>query len=281
MPSPLLFVPQQDVDEITLRGIGAGDYLDPIVNMLLAAVSNGPNGEAGTLVIFDNANDIDLKTNERAIKTSQEWRPVAPFGDLLPGRFWIGRSPNEQLSPMSLRRATPFDGIDVKLRDGNFWTIPVVEWLPMVQGIDMLTGMECRRLTKEHLEFHKQAQIYFEMFMDLTMDETEAVQRTIQFDGGFDYACMALSKNYRITRDYVDWLDLLGDNEVFHIVSATLGLDIIKQIALQKKKYRNRSFNRYYLNAQLFRKGLLPKDYRPNFIDIFYLLEAEQWPKPM
>jgi hypothetical protein len=235
MPGPVLFVPDKgQVSSKDLIALGAGDFLDPLINIGCVGVpAGGPDNHRGGLVLFKS--EFQKSIDSRLVG-DYEWRAALPDGKLEAGRFWLGKPKvdDQQLQPGDFERLHMLQGLPVTLKDGNVWKIPLAQYLPQQQGLNS-EGKECRRALDEHLEFSEQAKEYFELLMGVELPEVEAIAAVIEIPGGFEYAVMALAKNYRINRDYVDWLALLGDEELFEIVSATVGLNLKKQIEAQKK----------------------------------------------
>tara|TARA_B100000949_G_scaffold157018_1_gene138077 strand:- start:55 stop:792 length:738 start_codon:yes stop_codon:yes gene_type:complete len=235
MPGPVLFIPDRaHVDGAALLALGAEEFLDPLIQIGCVGVpAGGPGGLRGTLVIFKNnyISEMDSK-----VVNEYEWRAALPDGNLEAGRFWIGRpkADDQQFSPGDFERLHMLQGLPVILKDGNAWQIPMAQYLPQQQGLNS-EGKECRRALDEHLGFSEKAKEYYELLMGVELSEEEAVATVIEINGSFEFATMALAKNYRINRDYVDWLALLGDAEMFEVISATVGLNLKKQIAAQKK----------------------------------------------
>jgi hypothetical protein len=235
MPGPVLFIPANgQVSDDDLIALGAGHFLDPLVSVSSVGIpAGGPGNNRGGLVLFKS--EFQKGIDSRVIG-DYEWRSALPDGKLEAGRFWLGKpkSGNRQFQPGDFERLHMLQGLPVTLKDGNVWQIPLAQYLPQQQGLNS-EGKECRRALDEHLEFSEKAKEYFELLMGVELSEEEAVAAVIEIPGGFEYAVMALGKNYRINRDYVNWLALLGDEELFEVVSATVGLNLKKQIEAQKK----------------------------------------------
>lgn len=235
MPGPVLFIPANgQVSREELVSLGGGVFLDQLVGMSSVGVpAGGPDGLRGGLVVFKSEFQSGM---DSGVVGDYEWRSALPDGDLKAGRFWLGRpkASDQQFQPGDFERLHMLQGLPVTLKDGNVWQIPLVQYLPQQQGLNS-EGKECRRALDEHLEFSEKAKEYFELLMGVELSEEEAVAAVIEIPGGFEYAVMALGKNYRINRDYVNWLALLGDEELFEVVSATVGLNLKKQIEAQKK----------------------------------------------
>ena len=124
--------------------------------------------------------------------------------------------------------------------DMRDWVVPLAFWhgetsLPCRQCLDETTGEECREVLEQYKDFHERAHRYFEQFLEMGTPEEVVVDQTIRVEGGFDFAVLALAQNYRICRDLVNRLGLLGDAQLFNIVAATVGLAVIADAEAQKK----------------------------------------------
>lgn len=241
MAGPLIYLPgAKSATAANLTDLGLRALLDPMVTMMVTEVlGNGPDGGCGCLVHWDSATHPEVRSARSINRELQDWAPAVPDGDLPGARFWLGL-PNAGLPPTALRRQSRLPGHAVQLRDGNKWEVPAAYWqgdpsLPCQQGLDPETGYECRTVLPEHQAFQAAAQDYFRLFLDDATPEEIAAENSFTVDGGFDYAVMALAKNYRVSRDMVSRLGLLGDVELAQVITATLGVQAIAEIEEQKK----------------------------------------------
>lgn len=231
-----LYLPSRHVSSpAVLRELGAEWALDPSVSpMFVAVIEGGPDGGGGTLVYFDppqagQINRVDL--------SAQEWQPAAPDVDLAAGRYWLGVWKDKKPSPEDLQRQTIVDGAPLRLCDDKHWTIPVSEFAPKRLTLNRETGGEgAQQVLPRYRRFIEQTNA---MFRHLVGDEFQgklAETLRVVIPGGLVYSADALSINYRVNRDLVDMLGLVGEWEAIQIAGITTGLDLVEVAEAQKKR---------------------------------------------
>jgi hypothetical protein len=239
---PLIYIPgEKTATAADMDALGLAGLLDPIVTMMTSeVVSGGPDGGTGCLVHWDSAAHPEVRTARAVDLDSQDWQPLVPHQNLAAARAWLGLPKSGPLRAVSLRRGAELPGYPVSLRDGGEWMIPAAYWqglpsLPCEQGLDPITGRECRTVLEEHRQYQEAAATYFRLFLDEATPVELIADRSLTVEGGFDYAVMALAKNYRVCRDMVNRLKLMGDVELVQVIIATLGVQVIAEIEEQKK----------------------------------------------
>ncbi len=120
-------------------------------------------------------------------------------------------------------------GLPVKLDDEQEWTIPVAKWLPRKYVIDELTGEPRLAVKPQYEEFYEQAERNYRVLMQRVPGEDITVA------GGWAFAERALSYNYRINADVMDWLGLVGEVSMLWLIGATFELTAMNEIDAQKK----------------------------------------------
>lgn len=162
----------------------------------------------------------------------QTWRPALPDPDkgLPAGRYWWSL-PNRPVGPADFARDVLLDGPQIPCGDGAKWQFPNGVLLPHGHGLDPETGRFCRKVTADYERI-------YELSRWALTHWTQAIQA-----GSFDLAaCFRVSiellqANYRITRDVVAHLGLLGDQTVQQVMFLCTETDVLFQIQneLQKK----------------------------------------------
>lgn len=230
--------------EAELTRVGLGDLLDRNVAAIPLPIGNsGPDGGNGRLIIFDmgpgfpdTPHNVDWKT--------QGWKPAPPDPEkrteLAAGRYWLGYVKGGKPTPAELRRPDVIDGEYVTLRDGQQWVIPIEDYLPRRLTVSRHTGNEVREVADRHLEFSNWCNALFETFLSDGFAAMLQKDKVIVIDRGLSFAAMALSKNYRVTRDVVDLLELIEDYEAWEIAKVATGIaPALRLVADQKKTGSN------------------------------------------
>lgn len=235
--NPLIYIPGQHprTDE-TLKALGLGPMLDDSVSCMWAdALGGTPDGQRGLLVFFDCPMATHTCSPRGINLEAQEWREAAKCGDLERGRFWIGWNRENPPTPEDLVRTDTTPGESIQLLDRNYWEIAVQSFVPHRRGIDLETGREVRRPQTAFKPFVDRCKELEEQFLSEDKDAIEIEGETIRMPGDFAFCSQALAINYRIVPDLVDALELVGDEELFHIVTAAIGIKTMAAIQREKK----------------------------------------------
>ncbi len=230
-----IFVPGTSlVTEETLRELGCGPLLDATVSaMKIDATVEGPGGEAGQLFYVEQPGSprrplvsVDLAT--------QTWTEASRDGEKPPGRYWLGYWTDDPPAPDDLQRPTLIDGQLVELCDGRQWAIPVADFLPKRLTFDRETGEETEVVATKHEAFTVEANRLFEHFLSEDLVKVVEGEHVVSVPNGLRFAIDALAVNYRVNRDLVDMLGLIGKHEAFAVAEVATGLRMIGE-ASQKK----------------------------------------------
>ena len=233
-----LYIPKRRIaSPDALRDLGADWALDSSVTPMFAdVIQDGPDGGGGTFVHFDGRGRFAPNHLATINLDAQDWLPAAPEGELAAGRYWLGVWRKQKPGPEDLQRATVNDGPPLALRDGRHWVIPIADYLPKLMTINRQTGDEELRPLPEHLSFVEKTNELFRLLMsDDFHRELEETFRVV-IPRGLSYAAEALSVNYRVNRDLVDMLGLIGEFEAVQIAGIATGVDLVATANAAQKK---------------------------------------------
>ncbi|QDT26797.1 hypothetical protein Enr10x_21070 [Gimesia panareensis] len=164
----------------------------------------------------------------------QTWTPAPPDPkrEQPAERYWIGRPKGQLPGPKDLARKadSTYDGIPMRLGDGNNWVMPNALRFPHYLGYDesghydRFPANECRSLYDRTLWALDHAQ-------QVMRNETEFDdQRT------FEYVIEMLAINYRICPQLVSMLQLFNDANLFRAMCNTTDVDQLFSIQEDLKK---------------------------------------------
>lgn len=236
MAGILVFIPKSTSQQPSeLVRVGLGPLLDASVDAIPTPVPTGPDGGPGMLWTF-LARVAGAPTSPREVNLkSQEWQPAAPRDGLTRGRFWLGYVKDARPSAGDLQRSELHEGEAVKLLDGNQWLIPIAEMLPRLLEIDPATGEETKQPPAKHRDFVMRANEVFNLFLSDSFHELVSKERRVVIPEGLTFAALALAKNYRVTREVVSLLQLIGEYEAFEVARVASGLSAVERMIAQKK----------------------------------------------
>lgn len=234
-----LYLPGQGPNsEAALRDVGAEWALDSSVTPMFCSVDEGPDGVSGRLVYFEQRGRFSTRHLAAVDLSAQRWEPAAPDGDLPAGRYWLGVWKGQSTNPTDLERAKVVDGVPVELRGGGLWVIPIVDYLPQCVRLNRTTGEEELRPLPEHLSFIEQTNALFHYFIGDEFQDRVRETFKVLIPKGLSYAAEALAINYRINRDLVDMLDLIGEYEAADIATVATGLQMAATVDQKKSLFR-------------------------------------------
>lgn len=215
---------QRGADPELLRAVGLGDILDENQGVDASPIdSKGPDGGGGVIFFFG-----DTIPGYRA--GSQIWQPAKPAKDLAAGRFWLGIEANQRPTPSDLQRHVHFGGALVKLDDGNEWMVPIAQRLPHRLSIDE-NGNPVRVPKRKYEEFYRRTVGYYQSIVSFGNQS----EQSVTFADAWPHAVEALTMNYRVNADVIDFLELLDDVNVITVVCATFEMGVLMEIEAQKK----------------------------------------------
>lgn len=199
-----------------------------------------------------HSHEIDSKF---VVNETMRWRacPPEPKSGIEKGDYWIGYNATNKPKPSELLRwkgvhgSLPYRGTKLTLRDGNEWEIPSAYYLPHRNALNWDTGKVERRPNDYFLEYCKRAGVYARQFFEneeeirlLALMENKSVEEVqkpceITFEDAYMHAVSALEINYRVNAAIVDILDLLSDETIVAICSASFDLQLIVESVAKKK----------------------------------------------
>ena len=230
-----IFVPgQRMATQETLREIGCGPLLDKTVAaMKVDATVEGPNVDQGSLFYVEQPGSPRKPIVSVDIKL-QTWSEAARSNDLERGRYWLGYWTDNPPQPEDLQRDRLCDGQLVELADGRQWAIPVADYLPTRLTIDPETGAELEVVAKRFEQFTRKANQLFEHFLSDDLVKIIDSELIVHVPDGLSFAAEALAINYRVNRDLIDMIGLVGKYEAFGIAEVVTGIRMSRE-ASQKK----------------------------------------------
>jgi hypothetical protein len=226
------------VDHLVAAGLG--DILDPNNPPAGTLAPQGPDGASGMVFYWSPPPRPPGYRPEQ-----QVWTACKARKDLHAGRVWLGRSggqksevgdqksdlrpPISDLDPASIARRTQLPGIPVRLADGQEWLVPTALRLPKrwTLGDD---GEGKPAVQDRYRAFYSRCETMFNWFRNYSPGEHD-----VTIPGGFSLAVEALSLNYRLNADLIDWLGLFTDAALVAVLGATFEWETLKEIEHQKK----------------------------------------------
>lgn len=231
----------------------------------VSQVDGTPDESKGLLAAWHTGGNTD---HHSGMPSDFAWTANAKRVDLERGAYFIGIHNEWKPKPKELAKPKQFNGIDIQLGDEQFWKTPSVRALPHSHGIDFDSGEDRRFIDERYVEFERRAGLHALAVFDendaiialseingvedpntaarlreeaLKMPSIEDIEGlelavNIPFREARDQAYNALEINYRINREIITLLDLLGSDEnVIAICGAAFDLPAI-QAAIKKKR---------------------------------------------
>jgi len=188
---------------------------------------DGPDdkGQGGFIISWPS-----IETTEAPVYNPgcQRWAPCKGKDDRA-GLFWIGILTDRPFKPETLQRTEMYESIPVKLADGVEWLVPIAKALPHVWGIDDNAEFS-RSISPEFAGFSSLCDEYYQV-----ISQKEAGD-TIVWSDVWKFCLSALSINYRVNSDILDFLGIINDETGMGIVFASMGLDVARLVVEQQKK---------------------------------------------
>jgi len=215
-------------------------------------LEKGPNDNYGTLVSW-LIGDMN-RWPKTSIHGNQEWQPFPKSGDRNAESVWLGTETNSPVMPCDLARAERYQGNDIQMGDGEMWHIPSAQKLPHKYKLGG-DGEAVRVVEERFSQFYDRAmELMAETFTRINMwdDVKNAIKvpdslsnqdqiETITVQDGIAFCSMALSLNYRITREIALMLGLLDEQSNQQVVLATFEMqEILSVLSDDQKKTEDR-----------------------------------------
>lgn len=230
----MVFLPDYSGDDVAaeMKARGAGDLLDPGIEMAPIQVVKGPGGKSGMLVTFWPFHDPRSYDPDPNVQT---WLEAPPDGDLPKGRYWLGYVTAQKPTPEMLQRKTLVDGDPVVLRDNKVWIVPCCEYAPKRLTRDRDSGEETRVVSESYKHWVDWSNALYAMFVSDGFQVLVEKESIVRIPNGLGYAALCLSKNYRVNMDAIDLLQLIGEYEAFEVARVATGMALIERLLTQKK----------------------------------------------
>lgn len=184
------------------------------------ALERGPDGQRGTLITWPTPHrPCPPRFDERHLTdpdgSDQIWAPAveAAEGALAAGRYWIGIDRARPPSEEDLRRPRPVPSVAVRMNDGGYWLLPLIDQLPGVL-VPRRSGVWETLPSAEHAPLLASATIWRRVFEDFDSGATLSLGDLAEF------VTSGLALNYRITREVVGLLRLFSRDQGAHLFEA-------------------------------------------------------------
>lgn len=147
---------------------------------------------------------------------TQKWQPI------LDGRIYLGWETAKPPTPEDLQCKDP-SGLPVPLQDGNKWIVPVYRdlakntTLPTILGVDANGSMVQNKVLPKFQHVWGLTQRVVKVMTGI--DATALSQ-----DEKFEFACIALSENYHVSRWEISALGILTTDNLACVLAAILGV---------------------------------------------------------
>ncbi len=223
---PLFFVPGITRQSLKLDALG----LETMgLDHLNVGEGMGPHGKSGVLLWW-NAPAHPLQSPAMEKVAEMQWVAAKPDPDrgLAGERFYLGKLPGDVIRPADLARPRQQDGLEVRLDDGQQWLVPVARLLPHEHVLDE-AGREIDCVQPQYVRLFELANQFCNKILHAASDRLTIGDAKV-------LAREALTLNYRLCRDLIDWLGILRtDDTLFWAAGATFELQRWVAIAEQKK----------------------------------------------
>jgi hypothetical protein len=228
----------QHLDKVGLGGLcadGAPEFAD--------ILDGGPDRGSGLLAAWRTGNTA---TDPSFSVADFKWVPAkaCKARGLAAKRFYFGVDPQRPVTPKCIERKNRSLGYNIDLRDGHSWHIPAAMKLPHTHGLND-DGEFDRQVAEEYREYWQASEQYAVQFfkaidqLDFLKQQRPKTDTTLAVDftlaNAWEFACLSLAINYRVTPEIVDMLKLLDDVGMRNIIKAAIDLPVIFEVRGQKK----------------------------------------------
>lgn len=194
-------------------------------------LAKGPDGGSGLLATWRKVTD-----NGGLTVGEYTWKPAKAdkARGLAAKRFWVG-VPHAGLTPQSLERKTQYRGYGMLLADGNRWAIPPAVNLPHQIGLDD-DGEPRRFISDEWRPYWERCEQFAAEFL-VAIDSVRngATETKLTLKDTWQFACEALSINYRLCSEVIDLLGLVNEDAAVEVVKAAIDLPVLAGIVPSDK----------------------------------------------
>jgi hypothetical protein len=157
--------------------------------------------------------------------------------------FSLGVLTGQRVTPDDVQRDTVRPGYWITCADGQRWQIPAAAKLPHRHGLNA-DGEHTREVVAQYRDYWDKSEQYaIQMFkaidqLEILAAHQKVTEETVEFTLAetWDFACRALSINYRLTPEMVSMLGLIDDDAMSGIVKAAIDLPCLIEVKKEKKK---------------------------------------------
>lgn len=185
------------------------------------------------------------------------WSPTGALPDpnkhrwIAADGYWLGVNDEDPPCEADLRRPKMFESLPCKLDNGEIWMIPVARRLPCKHRVDPLTGDHERVVKEAYREYWQRSELYAKMFLEvmyhtefLNEDERQRPDIIVEAPQAYQFACHALTMNYRVNPMIVGELGLLDDPAIVRVALCAIEMQEINTQEVKKNGMRPARFFR-------------------------------------
>lgn len=213
----LVYVPDQHVQAAgdhdppmhPLEYVGLADH---VASAFQVGIASGPDGQAGSLFGW-HAPTAAFRLQHTPDR--QDWIPAVPHHDQPAARYWLGFWKDSPPTPVDLQKPKMLPGIELELGPENQpWRIPTDKSVPVEADFGP-SGEWMSRVQPEYADYCAEV---------ITWQNTlDSGTREFVLDDVYAFVVRLLSLNYRVTREVVQRLRLLREEDVIATMMTATG----------------------------------------------------------
>lgn len=225
-----LYVPKTADTWPTLEGILPARWLSGVNQV---ETHSGPDGGAGRVFSWPTPSAPE----NQYLPDRYKW--VAGQGGRLPGQwssraaaggYWVGLRKGSPPTPEDLALPERFAGRELTLGDGQVWTVPAAAKLP--RAYRLRDGIWTSEVRAEFRMFWDDSVVWFERSRPALEGRATSIVAPPEW---IDYVLSALALNYRLLPEVASELGLLGTDNAFDAILATVSGHLLLEVAAEKK----------------------------------------------
>ena len=223
MAGLLYYVPKlRGADKGQLKKVGIDTQIEAGITFV-AIIGTGPDGGTGGVVVPKTPREGGKVPDVGYYPDKQRWEKA-------PGKeYWIGHETENPPTPADLAREDIISGHQVKLVDGNEWTIPVARVFSggtlLPSALRLGEDGEIEKTILHKFEgFSKRSEALWEQLVNIVFvsdedpDREEGEDYDITVKDGWEIACEALCLNYAMTQREISFLSLISTDNVKQVL---------------------------------------------------------------
>jgi len=182
-----------------------------VLSLATRGVEAGPDGKSGTILVIER----EHKPRPGYFAERQEWQQA-------PGAaWWVGWERESRPIPVDLQRDEVVAGHEIKLEDGNLWTIPLVRLAMGGSALDQRLRLRADGgLIEQPLQRYAAITRLAEQIWQLVRGQADQEEPAIEVE--WDHAIQALAMNYYLAAEEVSVLGLLTKKRIGDILLALI-----------------------------------------------------------